>query len=137
MEGKRSTMWQSVSRVVGPTMRGSKMVPLVVCSKLSYALMVITSLMISTLEYPTFLIYFRVHRFKADPLSIMTRLIAKSETITAMRSGSMWSGSTVGISVVLKDKAHEAERWPTKLRNSATFMSVGTRDLCRVLSRIS
>ena len=93
--------------------------------------------MMSASVYPACLINFKVHKFRADPLSIMTRLTAKSETITAMRSGRMWLGSTAGISVVLKDKAHEAERWPTKLRNSVAFMSDGTRDSQRVLSRIS
>ena len=133
----RSTTWQTISWVARLTQRWSKMVPSVVHSKLSYAFMVITSLMISASLYPSYLMNFKVHRFKVDPLSIMTHLIAKSKTIIAMWSGRMWSGSTARISVFLKDKAHEAKRWPTKLQNSVVFMLEGTHVSCRVLSRIS
>lgn len=62
------------------------MVPLVVHSKLSYDLMVINLSIISTSLYPTYLINFKVHRFKADPLSIMTHFTAKSKTMIAMQS---------------------------------------------------
>lgn len=49
--------------------------------------MVITSLMISALVYPAYLMNFKAHEFKADPLSIMTLLTAKSETMMAIYSG--------------------------------------------------
>ena len=75
--------------MVGPTHRDSKMVPSVVHSKLSHALMVITSLRISTLVYPTCLMNLKVHRFKVDRLSFMICLTAKSKTMMAMQSGSI------------------------------------------------
>lgn len=60
------------------------MVPLVVHSKFSYALMVMNSLRISSSVYPAFLMNFKVQIFRVDPLSIMTRLMKKSETMTTM-----------------------------------------------------
>lgn len=65
------------------------MVPSVVHSKFSYDLMVITSLRISSSMYLSYLMNFKVHRFKADPLPIMTHLTTKSETMTVMKSGSI------------------------------------------------
>ena len=49
----------------------------------------------------------------------------------------MWSGSTFGMCVVLKDKAHGVERYPSKLEKFVALMSIGARDSRSTLSRIS
>jgi hypothetical protein len=66
---------------------GNLMVPSVLCSRLSYALMVMISFVMYALEYLAHFMNFKVHKFKAEPLSIKMHLTAKLDTIMAMRSG--------------------------------------------------
>ena len=99
--------------------------------------MVMTSFMISTLVYLACFMNFKVHIFRADPLSIMTHLTAKLETMMEMQSGRVWLGSNFGMLVVLKDKVHGVEWCPTKLWNSMALISIGTQNSRSTLSRIS
>ena len=96
-----------------------------------------TSFMMSSLVYPAYFMNFKVHILRADPLSIMNLLMEKMETMMVMQSRRVWSGSSFGMIVVLKDKAHGVDRCPTKLRNFIVLMSVGTQDSWSTLSRIS
>ena len=124
----RSTTWHTISWFVGPALVENKIVPSLVLSKLSYALIVITLFIISTLVYPSFLMNINVKRFKDYSLSIMTLLTENSKTITMIPSEKMWFGSISRTSKGLKDNTHEVDRYPTRFWNSIALISARIQD---------
>ena len=77
----RSITQHIIYWIIEPTLIGSLMVLL----RLSYALIVITSSMMSALVCLAYLMKFRMHKLRVKPLSIMALLIEKLETMTTMQ----------------------------------------------------